>query len=62
MTEYLILTQSRAIPLVWEFNKEIPFNLTFSQSFSGSFPKSRLARSVGSSAGSTTIRINDGFA
>ena len=61
MTEYLILTQSRAIPLVWEFNKEIPFNLTFSQSFSGSFPKSRLARSVGSSAGSTTIRINDGF-
>jgi len=43
MTEYLILSLNRALPLVWEYNKAIIFNLTFSRSF-GNIPRSILER------------------
>ena len=43
MTEYLILSLNRAVPLVWEYNREITFNLTFSRTY-GNIPKSTLAR------------------
>ena len=43
MTEYLILSLNRALPLVWEYNKQITFNLTFSRTY-GSIPRSTLAR------------------
>jgi hypothetical protein len=43
MTEYLILSLNRALPLVWEYNRQITFNLTFSRTY-GSIPKSVLTR------------------
>jgi hypothetical protein len=43
MTEYLILSLNRALPLVWEYNREITFSLTFLRTY-GSIPKSVLTR------------------
>ncbi len=43
MTEYLILSLNRALPLVWEYNRQITFNLTFSRTY-GSIPRSVLTR------------------
>jgi len=43
MTEYLILSLNRAVPLVWEYNREITFDVTFRRTF-GNIPKSTLAR------------------
>jgi hypothetical protein len=43
MTEYLILSLNRALPLVWEYNREITFSLTFSRTY-GNIPKSTLTR------------------
>jgi hypothetical protein len=43
MTEYLILSLNRALPLMWEYNRQITFNLTFSRTY-GSIPKSVLTR------------------
>jgi hypothetical protein len=43
MTEYLILSLNRALPLMWEYNRQITFNLTFSRTY-GSIPKSVLIR------------------
>jgi hypothetical protein len=62
MTEYLILSLNRALPLVWEYNRQITFNLTFSRTW-GNLPKSLFARitTVGSLSGfridSTAKRI-----
>jgi hypothetical protein len=39
MTEYLILSLNRALPLVWEYNRQITFNLTFSRTY-GNIPQS----------------------
>jgi hypothetical protein len=67
MTEYLILSLNRALPLVWEYNRQITFNLTFSRPFSN-IPQSVIGREVrGSSSGyfqldSTTKRIFRTFA
>jgi hypothetical protein len=47
MTEYLILSLNRALPLVWEYNRQITFNLTFSRTYSN-IPKSVLTRTTGS--------------
>jgi hypothetical protein len=47
MTEYLILSLNRALPLVWEYNRQVTFNLTFSRTYS-SIPRSVLARGSGS--------------
>jgi hypothetical protein len=66
MTEYLILSLNRALPLVWEYNRQIAFNLTFSRTY-GSIPKSVLSRvvSVGTTPGwridSTNKRIFRAF-
>jgi hypothetical protein len=46
MTEYLILSLNRALPLVWEYNRQITFNLTFSRSFSN-IPQSVVTRQAG---------------
>jgi hypothetical protein len=46
MTEYLILSLNRALPLVWEYNRQITFNLTFSRTY-GSIPQSVRARNAG---------------
>jgi hypothetical protein len=46
MTEYLILSLNRALPLVWEYNRQIAFNLTFSRTY-GSIPQSIRARNAG---------------
>jgi hypothetical protein len=55
MTEYLILSLNRALPLVWEYNKQIAFNLTFSRTY-GSIPRSVRARqTTGGSAGYFTL-------
>jgi hypothetical protein len=43
MTEYLILSLNRALPLVWEYNRQITFNLTFSRTFSN-IPRSVMVR------------------
>ena len=62
MTEYLILSLNRALPLVWEYNRQIAFSLTFSRTY-GSIPKSVLTRiaNMGSWSGfpldSTSKRI-----
>jgi hypothetical protein len=45
MTEYLILSLNRALPLIWEYNRQITFNLTFSRTY-GSIPKSVLTRTT----------------
>jgi len=47
MTEYLILSLNRALPLVWEYNRQITFNLTFSRTYN-SIPQSVMARTSGS--------------
>jgi hypothetical protein len=47
MTEYLILSLNRAVPLVWEYNREITFGVMFRRTF-GNIPKSILARTAGS--------------
>jgi hypothetical protein len=66
MTEYLILSLNRALPLVWEYNRQITFNLTFSKTY-GSIPKSVLSRtaSLGDTPGwrinSTNRRIFRAF-
>jgi hypothetical protein len=46
MTEYLILSLNRALPLVWEYNRQITFNLTFSRTYSN-IPQSVRARNAG---------------
>jgi hypothetical protein len=43
MTEYLILSLNRALPLVWEYNRQITISLTFARTY-GSIPKSVLTR------------------
>jgi hypothetical protein len=43
MTEYLILSLNRAIPLVWEYNRQITFNLTFTRTY-GNIPQSTIVR------------------
>jgi hypothetical protein len=48
MTEYLILSLNRALPLVWEYNRQITFNLTFSRTY-GNIPQSVRERRVTSS-------------
>jgi hypothetical protein len=45
MTEYLILSLNRALPLMWEYNREITFSLTFSRPFSN-IPPSTMARTL----------------
>jgi len=45
MTEYLILSLNRALPLVWEYNRQITFNLTFSRTYSN-IPQSVRERRV----------------
>jgi hypothetical protein len=56
MTEYLILSLNRALPLVWEYNRQITFNLTFSRTY-GSIPQSVRERRVisGTLASSLTL-------
>jgi hypothetical protein len=67
MTEYLILSLNRALPLVWEYNRQITFNLTFSRPFSN-IPQSVLNRvATGTASGyfyldSTAKRIFRTFA
>jgi hypothetical protein len=50
MTEYLILSLNRALPLVWEYNRQITFNLTFSRTYSN-IPQSQRARASGAVVG-----------
>ena len=57
MTEYLILSLNRALPLVWEYNKQIAFNLTFSRTY-GSIPRSVLARDASTGSLGTTFQID----
>jgi hypothetical protein len=47
MTEYLILSLNRALPLVWEYNRQVTFSLTFSRTFSN-IPKSVFSRTASS--------------
>jgi len=55
MTEYLILSLNRALPLMWEYNRQITFSLTFSRTY-GSIPRSVRARqTTGGSAGYFTL-------
>jgi hypothetical protein len=67
MTEYLILSLNRALPLVWEYNRQITFNLTFSRPFSN-IPQSTVVRQAnGTTSGifrldSTAKRIFRTFA
>jgi hypothetical protein len=56
MTEYLILSLNRALPLVWEYNRQITFNLTFSRTY-GSIPRSVRQRQT-SISGYTTISLD----
>jgi hypothetical protein len=46
MTEYLILSLTRAVPLVWEYNREITFDVTFRRTY-GNIPRSTFARTAG---------------
>jgi hypothetical protein len=57
MTEYLILSLNRALPLVWEYNRQIIFNLTFSRTF-GSIPASIINRVVKSGSSSASFVID----
>jgi hypothetical protein len=55
MTEYLILSLNRALPLIWEYNRQITFNLTFSRTY-GNIPQSVRTRNAHSgSAGSSFV-------
>jgi hypothetical protein len=57
MTEYLILSLNRALPLVWEYNRQITFNLTFSRTYS-SIPRSVLGRDTSTGAYSYSFTID----
>jgi hypothetical protein len=57
MTEYLILSLNRALPLVWEYNRAITFNLTFSRTY-GSIPQSVRARDAGSGSAGSSFTID----
>jgi hypothetical protein len=57
MTEYLILSLNRALPLVWEYNRQITFNLTFSRAYSN-IPMSIRARQAGGGAGGPDFTID----
>ena len=55
MTEYLILSLNRAVPLVWEYNREITFNVTFRRTY-GNIPRSPLKRiGYGGSSGPSFV-------
>ena len=56
MTEYLILSLNRAVPLMWEYNREITFNLTFSRTC-GNIPKSTYARNTFGGSGGPTFTL-----
>ena len=57
MTEYLILSLNRALPLVWEYNKQITFNLTFSRTYD-SIPRSTLERDASTGGVGITFDLN----
>jgi hypothetical protein len=57
MTEYLILSLNRALPLVWEYNRQITFNLTFSRTW-GNLPQSVRARNTSGGLGGPTFTID----
>jgi hypothetical protein len=57
MTEYLILSLNRALPLVWEYNRQITFNLTFSRTY-GSIPQSVRMRQAGGGAGGPSFTLD----
>jgi hypothetical protein len=56
MTEYLILSLNRALPLVWEYNRQIAFNLTFSRTYSNIPMSIRVRQATGTSSG--TFRLD----
>jgi len=57
MTEYLILSLNRALPLVWEYNRQITFNLTFSRTYSN-IPQSTVVRQTSGTSPSGTFRLD----
>jgi hypothetical protein len=57
MTEYLILSLNRAVPLVWEYNRQITFNLTFSRTF-GNIPKSTSERRADSGTSGPAFKLD----
>jgi hypothetical protein len=57
MTEYLILSLIRALPLVWEYNRQITFSLTFSRTY-GSIPQSVRARNAGAGTAGPSFTID----
>jgi hypothetical protein len=57
MTEYLILSLNRAHPLVWEYNKQITFNQTFSRTYGG-IPRSVLTRDASTGSLGTAFQID----
>jgi hypothetical protein len=57
MTEYLILSLNRALPLVWEYNRQITFNLTFSRTY-GSIPQSVRTRNAHSGGAGSSFVID----
>jgi hypothetical protein len=57
MTEYLILSLNRALPLVWEYNRQTTFNLTFSRTY-GNIPKSVLTRDASTGTTGVTFDLN----
>ncbi len=57
MTEYLILSMNRALPLIWEYNREITFSVTFSRNF-GSIPKSIFQRTTASGVSGPSFVID----
>jgi hypothetical protein len=57
MTEYLILSLNRALPLVWEYNRQITFNLTFSRTW-GNLPRSVRARTTSGGLGGPSFTID----
>jgi len=57
MTEYLILSLNRAVPLVWEYNREITFGVMFRRTY-GNIPKSILARTAGSGVSGPYLVLN----
>jgi hypothetical protein len=57
MTEYLILSLNRALPLVWEYNRQITFNLTFSRTY-GNIPQSVRERQVISSTLASSLTLD----
>jgi len=57
MTEYLILSLNRAVPLVWEYNREITFDLTFNRTYEN-IPRSTFARTGFSGAGGPSFTLD----